>query len=190
MLRCTNCNGPVDERAASCPRCGRPNAGEEAKNLQNGGCLVVVLVVIGFLAYSWFTDSGDNQAAVAPSSSPAPMQTPQEPYRDRGAMEEQEHAPSVSQEVVSEQIDPPEQSDVVPSADTFKIPAVLRDDRGHIVLQSGPLMRSKNVTTLPSGTRVLAETEDGKWIQVRTTDGLTGYVRQRQLEFLGGQNQL
>ncbi|MFD1071613.1 SH3 domain-containing protein [Luteimonas composti] len=51
-------------------------------------------------------------------------------------------------------------------------------------------MRSKNVTTLPSGTRVIAEATGGKWIQVRTTDGLTGYVRERQLEFSDGENQL
>ena len=189
MLRCTNCNGPVDERAASCPRCGRPNAGEEAKNLQNGGCLVVVIAIIGFLAYSWFTDSGGEQADPVSSSSPASMQAPQEPYLEQGAMEEQEHARSAHQEVVSEQFVQPEQPDKAPSPDTFTFPAILRDDRGHIVLQSGPRMRSKNVTTLPSGTRVAADATSGKWIQVRTTDGLTGYVRERQLEFSDGENQ-
>lgn len=180
MLRCANCNGPVDKNATACPRCGRPKAGEEASRLQSGGCLVVVLAVAGFLAYSWITDGGGRTPSEATNVS---AQTPQESNQETESAE-QNRALEHQRAVVVDQPSESERISSTANADKFTANAVLKDSRGKVVLQEGPRMTSKNVSVLPSGTPVKVETTDGKWIRVRTSDGLTGYVRERQLEFL------
>ena len=181
MLRCANCNGPVDKNATACPRCGRPKAGEEASRLQSGGCLVVVLAVAGFLAYSWITDGGDK---TRPEAANVSAQVPQESKYQETESAEQDRALEHQRAVVDDRPSESEQVSPTASADTFTANAVLKDSRGKVVLQEGPRMTSKNVSVLPSGTPVKVETTNGKWIRVRTSDGLVGYVRERQLEFL------
>lgn len=58
------------------------------------------------------------------------------------------------------------------------------DSRDRIVLQSGPKMSSKNVAKIDTGSVVQVVSDEGKWVQVRTEDGLIGYVRRTQLETL------
>ncbi|WP_245559596.1 SH3 domain-containing protein [Luteimonas mephitis] len=67
--------------------------------------------------------------------------------------------------------------------DEFTHKAILVDSRGTIVLQSGPSILSANVDKLQSGDSVFTAGRDGKWIKVRTNNGLVGYVRQKQLQF-------
>jgi hypothetical protein len=65
----------------------------------------------------------------------------------------------------------------------FTYKANLVDSRGTIVLQSGPSVLAANVEKLQSGDSVTTAGRSGKWIKVRTSSGLIGYVRQKQLQF-------
>lgn len=56
------------------------------------------------------------------------------------------------------------------------------DSRERIVLQSGPKMSSKNVAKINTGSVVQVISDEGKWVEVRTEDGMIGYVRKTQLE--------
>lgn len=80
-----------------------------------------------------------------------------------------------------------------PGADnTSKTPATpfspyaarIVNSRKRIVLQSGPRMSSKNVAKIDTGTVVQVIELGEKWVQVKTEDGLVGYVRVTQLETL------
>lgn len=71
---------------------------------------------------------------------------------------------------------------LTPTVD-FPLIAELHDVDGEIVLQAKPSMFGENVAELPEGTFVLASTQEGKWILIRTNAGDMGYVRLRQLKF-------
>lgn len=190
MLKCNNCNGPIDENAAACPRCGRPGAGKEAANSQATGCLVVVVAVVGFLIYSSLV-GGDKKSQEQPAqtttyeqpstiSSPPPTAIPvSAPPRE----EPTEPAPQNNLSIDSQE---------TPSiaAGDFPFEATLVDSRGKIVLQSKASVISKNISVLVAGTSVKAESTSGKWIRVMTSDGLVGYVREKQLQFGDGRDQL
>jgi len=62
--------------------------------------------------------------------------------------------------------------------------ATIVDRRRSIVLQSGPGITSRNVASIPTGSRVRAGNLSGKWVLVRTEGGQTGYVRRKQLELV------
>lgn len=189
MLRCRNCNGPVDSGAVSCPRCGRPNAGEEARRVRSRGNLVAFVAVLGFLTYSWI--ASDGTAGAPPPQVPSDTSlalSPQELHSAASGHREETDQGSVAQ-VGSITHDAPleqqktEIAETSRNVDIFQHEATLEDRRGKIVLQSRASMASRNVAVLASGTPVQAESKGGRWVRVQTSDGQVGFVRGRQLDY-------
>lgn len=198
MLRCSNCNGPVDVNAVACPRCGRPEAGAEAARLQSGGCLAIFLAILGLGVYAKFFSESDPaqteqtafvesaQSSVASNGQPSidgssqfePNETglPQEEPESNLGINESPNLQEETEADLDANQSPNLQGD-------FLLDATLTDKRGEIVLQSKASIFSKNVSVLASGTPVRAEPTSGEWIRILTSDGLVGYVRRKQLVF-------
>lgn len=147
---------------------------------------LVFIAGICFAAYSWVTSEDPapekSKSSIALETAQALEGTVTFPEISRTAVSE---LPAIQENEISS---PSEQVDTFDSSNSgatrqFIHAATLVDSRGKIVLQSEPRMTSKNVTTLPSGSAVLAKSKDGKWIEIRTSDGQTGFVRFRQLNF-------
>lgn len=66
---------------------------------------------------------------------------------------------------------------------TFQYKAIISKSSGKVVIQSGPSIFSKNVSSLSPGTLVMAESMDGKWIRIQTDTGISGFVKSKELEF-------
>lgn len=152
--------------------------------IQGGMTLVGLLIVLAIV--SQCSDKGGN-----PSSSQAPSSIPEAnleaeatqesarpislvdttPHQDSKAEQAQSIADTASQSAAFES---------APGAAGSR--ARIVDSRDRIVLQSGPKMSSKNVAKIDVGSVVQVVSDEGKWVQVRTEDGLVGYVRRTQLE--------
>lgn len=69
-MQCRDCKGIVSKRAKTCPHCGAPV--QQAST--GGGCLVVILVVGGFI---WWNASNGNKNSPSPASTQPTQTTPQ-----------------------------------------------------------------------------------------------------------------
>lgn len=175
-LRCPNCEGPVDINAVACPRCGRPKAGEEAASNARSGCLAMLVIGGAFMIYVMFFAEPTKPK---PASPPPPQSAP---------VDAQANPPPTVRDAprtVAEDRDPVAIGGAQDHATVGEasLRARLVDNRGKIVLQSGPSMFSRNVAELPAGTAVRAEVTGEKWVRVTTDSGLVGYVRKKQLSF-------
>lgn len=154
--------------------------------IKGGITLVGLLIVLSIV--SQCSDKGGN-----PSSSPATSDIPEanvegeaaqgsarpvslvgmdtSPRQDTSAEQVQSTADTPSQAVAAEA-----------AAGIAGARARIVDSRDRIVLQSGPKMSAKNVAKIDTGSVVQVMSDEGKWVQVRTEDGLVGYVRRTQLE--------
>jgi hypothetical protein len=151
--------------------------------------LIGLLLIAGlcFTAFSWVISEDEPSEKVDPVTIQEPVVVP-----DGVTSSPEASSPVIvdlpaSQTAASTASFEPEQTVVANGPDTsgqFIYAATLVDSRGKIVLQSEPRMTAKNVATLPSGASVRAKTKDGKWIEIQTNDGLTGFVRLRQLSFI------
>lgn len=186
MLRCSNCKGPVDRSAVSCPRCGRVDAGAEAARNSAIGTSAAILAIIGFLAYSWATTEPAGSRPPMPRSPVVAQATAQSTRKPTElGLAEEGVAPAAFQlpgNLASLQT-PPDSSN---APGTRLERAVLKDTRGRIVLQSKASIVSKNVAVLAPGTEVSLEERRGNWVRVKTDGGLVGYVREKQLDFTPG----
>lgn len=154
------------------------------------GAMTLVGLLIVLAIVSQCSDKGGN-----PSSSPTTSDIPEvnvegeaaqgstrpvslvgmdtSPRQEPSAEQTQSTADTASQAVVAE---------AAPGIAGAR--ARIVDSRDRIVLQSGPKMSSKNVAKIDTGSVVQVVSDEGKWVQVRTEDGLVGYVRRTQLETL------
>lgn len=150
-----------------------------------GGCLGVTLGIVciaGFLIYNaLFSDSA--QSAKKPSAEP--VSSIVSPVQVAPASTRSSESTDALQAASAE---PAAQAPTTGDVDgAFPFPARIVDRRDEIVLQSGPGITSRNIAKLATGTVVQADSTEGKWIRVKTDDGLIGFVRRKQLDFAQAQ---
>lgn len=152
-----------------------------ATSLKEAG-LAFVLVIAIYFGYAFYQNySADNTHAEAASridQKPESLLSPKDSLADTARVDIQ--PPTAPETTPSALSDPGRDKD-------FPFRARLVDSRGVVVLQSGPGITSRNVTRLDAGNLIRAESVDGKWIRVKTNDGLVGFVRAKQLEFISSE---
>lgn len=199
MPNCLTCERILDEDAKVCPYCGRRNP-LVARTAEKIVSLIGFLVVAALALILW-SQRLPRADVRAESAGIQTVTTASEAISDKSdaqvvdvqesngadALQSQDSSAATSKDSAS--VDSTnssmtkEQTTDQISDDEFPYKATLFDDRGTIVLQSEPSIIGKNVAKLSSGDTVYTSTQDGKWIRIKTTDGLVGFVRQKQLQF-------
>lgn len=71
LIRWAECKAKVSDKAIACPKCGAPvefSKKSRRNEISTGrGCLIILLTVIGFVAFYMFTDANDTPTATSPS---------------------------------------------------------------------------------------------------------------------------
>lgn len=156
--------------------------------IKGGITLVGLLIVLAIV--SQCSDKGGN-----PSSSPTASDIPEANVEGEASQGSARPVSLVGMDTTPRQDTSAEQSQstadtasqaaaAVPASGIAGARARIVDSRDRIVLQSGPKMSAKNVAKIDTGSVVQVVSDEGKWVQVRTEDGLVGYVRRTQLETL------
>lgn len=154
------------------------------------GCITLVGLLIVLAIVSQCSDKGGN-----PSSSPTTNDIPEANVEGEAAQGSARPVSLVGMDTSPRQEPSAEQAQSIADTASQAVAAEaasgiagararIVDSRDRIVLQSGPKMSSKNVAKIDTGSVVQVVSDEGKWVQVRTEDGLVGYVRRTQLEKL------
>lgn len=147
--------------------------------------LVLLVVLAGLGMCKGESDQGGPSTA---DTSPAPSSAANEDNHLQAPRESivgMDMTPRPSNQVEDEASAPgADAASNIPATPFSPYAARIVDSRKRIVLQSGPKMSSKNVAKIDTGTVVQVIEPGEKWVQVRTDDGLVGYVRATQLETL------
>lgn len=157
------------------------------------GCLGIALGIVCIAAYLAYRAMfpGDAQTGITAPVGQAESIAPRAPEAPEASLARPGESDADATATVSGDEVPAESTAVSlsasPAVDTtgeeFPFAARLVDRRSKVVLQSGPGITSRNVAKLETGATVYASATDGKWIRVRTRDGLVGFVRRKQLDF-------
>lgn len=181
--RCSQCGYTWHPRGKNlslrCPKCGH----KDVKIVS--GTAATAIGLLGWFIFAYF-----DKSPAPPALVPAPVIIEsQVPVTSADAIGEAQPSSITTPGYDSaSQVEGPESfSEVPPSlGPVFPYTAWISEPRGKVVLQAGPSMFSKNVADIPNGTQVLAQSREGKWIQIHTTAGV-GFVRNKELTFSVGE---
>lgn len=186
MAKCQTCGKIADRESKVCRNCGRPNPTKMRKGEVVWAAVGVVILALYILGQDKAGHSESASLPPAASMETVSEQTPATSGPPLGAQDT-----SISNELTpGDSATPATKGAMVQmhqsaedSDSDYPYVAHLFDERGKVVIQSGPSVFYKNTDTLPSGSTVHAASKAGKWVSVRLENGQVGFVRLRQLRF-------
>lgn len=177
--RCTSCGYTWHPRgknlSSKCPSCGH-------KGVKLAG--TVAAAVIGLAGW----------AAVSGLSTPSKPAVPRSTTVVPVVVAQNSEQAAVDQDISLHTDEPVQAAPVAPESvdlfawvdpqlrSEFPVEARISEPRGRVVLQAGPSMMSRNMSTIANGSPVLAKRGEGKWIQIYSPVGI-GYVQHKELAF-------